>query len=127
MDPADTQGQRYVLRQGHRAPERPGLVEDSKIPHEALLLLWFRVPEADVPVENLSLGRGLQPHHVAEQGALTATAAPHDDEDVAAVDREAEVPLYHEASAGHGQILDRYLRFSSIHLDIKSQARCTPP
>jgi hypothetical protein len=42
---------------------------------------------------------------MAHQGAFTASAAAHDDENIAAVDRKREVPLNHKASVSHGEVL----------------------
>ncbi len=48
-----------------------------------------------------------------EQGAFAATAAAHDDEDVAMLDSEIQIPLNHEIAVSHGQIF--YCDMRRIH------------
>jgi hypothetical protein len=43
---------------------------------------------------------------MAHQGTLAATAAAHNNKDITVVDRKRQIPLYHEASIGHGQVFD---------------------
>ena len=50
----------------------------------------FLKKQTDAVIKNLPLGRCLQPHHMAHQRAFAASAAAHDDENLAAVDGELE-------------------------------------
>ena len=65
--------------------------------------------EADTVVEDLAGGRFHQADHVAQQRALTASAAAHDDEDFAAVDGEVEIAHHDEVAKRHREV---------THLDV---------
>src|SRR5210317_91611 len=62
------------------------------------------MPKADAIVENFPFGRRLQPDHMAHQGAFTASAAAHNDKNIAAVDCKSEIPLDNKASVSHGEV-----------------------
>src|SRR6266851_1644620 len=100
------QRQGHVFRQGHRAPERAALVEDSEPSQEALAFGRRHLPEtsAGTSVRDRPLGRLLQSDQVPEQRALSAAAPSHDDEDVALVHGEVEVLHDHGVAVGHGEV-----------------------
>src|SRR6266849_1593102 len=96
----------HVLRQGHRAPERAALVQDPEASQEPLAFGRGHLPEAGAGalVGDDPAGRLPQSDEVAEQGALSAPAPSHDDEDVALVHGEVEVLHDHRAAVGQGEI-----------------------
>src|SRR6185369_10223214 len=71
---------------------------------QALPRLRIGAREADTVVQHLALQRLVQPDHVAEQRALAAAAAPHDDEDVAAPDGEVQVAHDDDVAVADGQV-----------------------
>src|SRR5262249_59422442 len=97
------QGQTHGLGEGHRAPQGPALVEHAEATDHEQAPVVVRAPEARPVEEDVALGGADQPDEMAEQGALSAAAAPHDDEDLPARHIEAEVALHDEVAAGHSQ------------------------
>src|SRR5678816_4711504 len=80
-------GQRHVLAESHRAPERASLIEDPEAPEQALAFGSGHLPEigAGPLVANRPPGGFLQPDEVPEQRALSAAAPAHDDEDLSLI------------------------------------------
>ena len=81
------QRQADVLRQRHRAPQRAALVEHAEAAQLLLPRLVVGLPEGNAVVEDVAPAGCLQADQVAQQRALAAAAAAHDDEDLAALDR----------------------------------------
>src|SRR5438132_4997259 len=110
-------GQGHVLRQGHRAPQRATLVEQSEASEEALAFRRRHLPEAGAGalVEDRSSGRFLQPDEVPEQCALSAAAPSHDDEDVPLVHGEVEVLHDDGLAVRHGEAAHRDLGTPCAH------------
>src|SRR5206468_5734329 len=100
------EGQANVLGERHRAPQGAALVEDSEAALHFLPLLGNRAREALAIEPDLTLRRLVETDQVTQQRALPATAPSHDDEDLAAADREVEVAHQDEASVGHRQVAD---------------------
>src|SRR4030095_8155518 len=89
-----------VLRERHRAPQGPALVEHTDLTPEPLALLGGGLREVDVAVEDLALGGFVEPDHVAQQRALAAAAAAHDEEYLAAPDLDVEAAHHHAITQG---------------------------
>ena len=102
--------QRDVLGKRHRAPQGTALVEHAKAMHELLAFLRRGVPEAHAVVEHLAARRLLQADHLAHERALTATAAAHDDENIAAPDCEIQLADQHEAAVGQVHVAHHDVR-----------------
>ncbi len=54
-------------------------------------------------IQDPACGRFLQADQMTQQGALAATAAPHDDKDIAPSNGECQIPLDDGRAIGHGQ------------------------
>src|SRR5208282_3333993 len=93
-----------ILRQRHRAPQCAALVQDSEAPQQTLALFRLGPREVDVSVNDLARGGFLEPDQVAQQRALAASAAAHDDKDIAAPYDEVEITHKHETAIGHRQV-----------------------
>src|SRR6266446_5439971 len=96
-----------VLRQRHRAPQSAALIEHAEFPQHRLALERLCPGEIEIAVEHFALGRLDKTEHMPEQGALTASAAAHDYEDVAMVDGEVQILHQDEISECHGEVFHR--------------------
>src|SRR2546427_747816 len=102
-------GQGDVLRQGHRAPERASLVEQSEASHQPLALRRRHLPKASAGalVGDRPPGGFLKADQVPEQRALAAATPSHDDEDLPLVHGEVEVLHHDRVAVGHGEVAHR--------------------
>ena len=57
-----------------------------------------------------------------QQRALAATAAAHDDEDVATEDREVEIALDHEVAVGHIEVFNGDMRLAATATQVPHRA-----
>src|SRR4029077_15058868 len=87
------------------------LVQDSEPPQQTFALLGLGLREVDVSVCDLARRRFLEPDQMTQQRALAASAAAHDDEDVAALHHEIEIAHQHETAVGHRQVAHDDVRF----------------
>jgi len=68
--------------------------------------LGFRPPVINAIEKYRPLGRINEAYEMLEEGALSTTASPHDDEDVAGVNGEGQILLEDKIPIGHRQVLN---------------------
>ena len=105
------QRQSDVFRQRHGTPQGAALEQHAETAFQGFLFFRFCLPEAEAVEVHLPLGGRLEADEMAQQRAFAATAAAHDDEDVAAMHREVQVMLDHEVAVGHGEVPHRDVSF----------------
>ena len=115
-----------VLGKRHGGPQCAGLIHHAKAADEFLPFHRTGGGEILVAIENAALDGFQQADEVAQQRALAAAAAAHDDKNVLLGDLEIEIPHDHEGVISHRQIADRDLglgrgifRRSDHRLDIE--------
>ena len=90
-------------------------IQNAEGAHNLFLFLRQCLPETGVAVQYLTFCRRFQAHQVAQQRAFTATAAPHDDENIFSGNIEGEIMLDNEITIRHGQVPDFYFRRDFLH------------
>jgi hypothetical protein len=102
-----TQWQTDILRQGHRTPQRPALIQDTEAAHQSFAFFGFGAREVEVAIEDLALGRFLETDQMAQDGAFATSAATHHDKDVAAPNNEIQIAHQYETAIRHCHVANR--------------------
>jgi hypothetical protein len=66
--------------------------------------------------DDIAFGRALQPDHRLQERTFAAARAAHDDEHVAATDREIQVSLNEKIPVRHREVFYNYLCVGTRHL-----------
>src|SRR5262249_49663212 len=101
-----------VLGERQGTPERAPLEQDTEGAPQDIALVRRGGGEVGGAVPDRAAGGLVQADHVSKEGALPAAAPAHDEEDVAAVDREVEVAHHDVIPEGHRQALHRDVRIA---------------
>src|SRR5207249_4415826 len=95
-----------VLRERHRAPQGSALIEHAHAPQDRFPFACRRPREVDAAIEDIALRGFTEPDQMTQDRALAAATPTHDDEDLAPLDAEIEVPEDDAIAVGEGELVD---------------------
>jgi hypothetical protein len=98
------EGKADIFGEGHGTPERAALEKHAERSQPLLPGFIARIPEGFAVIIDVALSGLFEADHVAQQGALAAPAAAHDDEHLTAFDCGVDATHDNKRAVSHRQI-----------------------